>query len=339
MRFFGTIALLTSLAGAASLGKRDSPLDVHIEQVGNSGVKATITNSGSEDLKLLKTGSILDSAPVEKVRVFQGNNKLDFQGVRLRISTAGFDEEAFQTIPAGQNIVVSFDAAQLHDISTSGEYDFVAKGMLSYAAIGSTDITGAIPYSSNTLTAKVDGPEAAKARVEFLNKRTYVQSDCSGSAGTVTRNALSNCRSLASAASSAARTNTDKLVEYFRSTSAASQVSQIFSRIASECGSTSSGASDTYCTDVLGACSSSVLAYTLPSADIIAYCPLFYSDLPSLTDTCHAQDQATTILHETTHLTSVGSTEDWAYGYDASIRLSSSEAVNNADSYALFANG
>lgn len=32
-------------------------------------------------------------------------------------------------------------------------------------------------------------------------------------------------------------------------------------------------------------------------------------------------------------------TEDNGYGYDAATALSSSQAVNNADSYALYANG
>ena len=94
-------------------------------------------------------------------------------------------------------------------------------------------------------------------------------------------------------------------------------------------------------TDIYGGCSSGVLAYTLPSNNYIAYCPLFFSDLPGLTGQCHAQDQATTALHEETHAPAVYSpgTEDNGYGYSAATRLSSSAAVLNADSYALYANG
>jgi len=43
------------------------------------------------------------------------------------------------------------------------------------------------------------------------------------------------------------------------------------------------------------------LAYTIPSTNEIVNCPLYYSALPALTSTCHAQDQATTTLHEMTH--------------------------------------
>ncbi|KAI1429812.1 neutral protease 2-like protein [Xylaria sp. FL1777] len=337
MKFLGNIALLASLASAASMGKRAAPLDVQIEQVGNSGLKATITNTGAEDLKVLKTGSILDSAPVEKVQVFQGSNKLDFEGIRLRLMTGAFDDEAFQTISAGQTIEVSFDAAELHDLTASGEYDFVANGVLSYAT-DSNEIAGVVPYSSNTITAKVDGEQASMVRAAFVNKRTSIQSDCTGTRLTSSRTAVSNCRSFAAAASSAALSNTAKVSEYFKSTSVGSTVAAVFARVASECGSTSSGSSRTYCSDIYGACSSNVLAYTLPSYSYIVNCPLYFSALSAITSTCHGQDQATTTLHETTHLTSVAGTDDLGYGYAAATRLTSSQALNNADSYALFAN-
>lgn len=337
MKFLGNVALLASLASAASM-KRTSPLDVQLEQVGNSGVKATITNTGASDLKVLKTGTILDSAPVEKVQVFQGNSKLDFQGIRLRVHTAGFEEESFQIIPAGQTIEVSFDAAELHDLAASGEYDFVANGVLSYASLEGTEIAGAVPYSSNTLTATVDGAEAANVRTAFLNKRTAIQSDCTSSKLTSTRNAVSACRSFAAAASSAALSNSAKLQEYFKSTSVGSTVAAVFGRVITECSSTTSGSSRTYCSDIYGACSSNVLAYTLPSASYIVNCPLYFSALPAVSGTCHAQDQATTTLHEVTHLNQVAGTDDLGYGYSAATRLSSSQALNNADSYALFAN-
>ncbi|KAI0506078.1 neutral protease 2-like protein [Xylaria bambusicola] len=335
MKFLANLALLASLASAASMGKRSQPLDIQIEQVGNSVVKATITNTGAEDLRLLKTGGLLDSAPVEKVKVFQGNNKLDFEGIRLRLMNGAFADEAFQTIPAGQTIEISFDAAELHDLTTTGDYDFVASGVLSFATTDRNEVAGVIPYSSNTITAKVDGEEAAKVRSAFV-KRTSVQSDCTGSKLTATRNAVTNCRSFASRASSAALSNTAKVQEYFKSTSVGSTVASVFARVVSECGSTSSGSSRTYCSDIYGACSSNVLAYTLPSNSYIVNCPL--CALPATTGTCHAQDQATTTLHEVTHLNSVAGTDDLGYGYAAATRLSSSQALNNADSYALFAN-
>lgn len=48
----------------------ESPLAVTLNAGGNGLVEATITNLGSEDLNLLKYGSLLDSAPVQKLNVF-----------------------------------------------------------------------------------------------------------------------------------------------------------------------------------------------------------------------------------------------------------------------------
>ncbi|KAJ2966649.1 hypothetical protein NQ176_g10049 [Zarea fungicola] len=70
----------------------------------------------------------------------------------------------------------------------------------------------------------------------------------------------------------------------------------------------------------------------------MAYCDLYWEDLPGLTRTCHAQDQATTTLHEMTHLRQVAGTQDNGYGYDNIRRLTTAQSLNNADSYAVFAN-
>jgi hypothetical protein len=84
MRFFA-LAAVASLANAVSLdfNKRESTLDVKLELTGNTAVKALITNTGSEDLKVLKTGSFLDDAAVEKVDVFQGGKLPDPHPCRL----------------------------------------------------------------------------------------------------------------------------------------------------------------------------------------------------------------------------------------------------------------
>ncbi|KAF2244174.1 metallo proteinase [Trematosphaeria pertusa] len=339
---FLALAALASLASSISieLSKRESPLDVKLEMTGNTELKASVTNTGSEDLKVLKTGSFLDETAVEKVEVFQGSSKVAFEGIKLRISTTNIPEEAFQVIAAGQTVETSFDVAQMHDLTAGGAFDIVSSGTLSYAKADSTELTGVVSYSSNTISASVNGAEAAKVRRAFLEKRSYVSSDCTGSRRTATVNAMSNCRSLALAASSAAGSNNAKLQEYFKSTTSStrSTVQTVFNRVATECGTTSGGYADYYCTDVYGACGSNVLAYTLPSQSFMVNCPLYFSALSALSSSCHAQDQATTTLHEVTHLTQIRGTQDYGYGYSAVQSLSSSQNLNNADTYALFAN-
>ncbi|KAB2568594.1 Neutral protease 2-like protein [Lasiodiplodia theobromae] len=344
MKFFTglSIATLATAVSAVSLNlnKRDSPLDVKLEMVGNTEVKATVTNTGASALKLYKAGSFLDSAAVEKAEIYSAENRVSFEGVRLRTLTSSLSEDAFQSLAAGETIEVTFDLGTTHDLSTGGAFDILTQGAIPYAEADSTELTGALSYLSNKISANVNGAEASKVRRDF-SKRAAVQSDCTGTRGTSTRTALSNCRSLALAASSAASSgSSSKFSEYFKTTSSStrSAVAATFSKVASECGSTTSGASDYYCSDVYGYCESNVLAYTIPSLSLIVNCPLYFSALPALTSSCHSQDQATTTLHEATHLNEIKGTDDLGYGYSAATALSASQALNNADTYALYAN-
>ncbi|KAF4776615.1 deuterolysin metalloprotease [Colletotrichum scovillei] len=298
MKFSIGVSLLATLASAVNvdMAKRDtSPLDVKLEAIGNSGVKAALTNTGDSAIKLFKTGTFLDKAPVEKVEVFAAGNKVDFDGIRLQIATAGLTEEAFQIVAAGETVEVEFDAAELHDLSTGGAVEIVTQGSFLYADADSTEIAGAVPFSSNSIKTEVNGEEAASVRTAFIEKRTAVQADCTGTRRTVTVNAITRCRSLAVAASSAAASGpAARMTEYFK--------------IVSECGSTTSGVSRQYCSDVYGACSSNVIAYTLP------------------------------IVHEMTHLTQIRGTSDYnGYGYNFVRSLTAAQNLNHADTYTLFA--
>ncbi|KAI1385582.1 Deuterolysin metalloprotease family-domain-containing protein [Hypoxylon trugodes] len=344
MKFTVGLSFLAALASAVSvdLTKRDSPLDVKLEMVGNTAVKASITNTGAIDVKVFKTGTFLDeNTPTEKVEIFQAGNKLQFDGIRLRIMTSGLSEEAFRIIAAGETVEATFDVGQVYDLSAGGKYDVVSKGALSYAEVNTTDLAGVYSIAGSSVTAEVDGVAARDVRRRFHAKRIDVQQDCTGSKLSSTNTAVNNCRSLASAASTAASSGSStRFTEFFKTTSSStrSTVASVFTKVASECGSTSSGVSDLYCTDVYSSCSSNVLAYTLPSASFMVNCNLYYTALPALTSTCYAQDQATTTLHETTHLTQIAGTEDLGYGYDAATRLTTNQALNNADTYAIFAN-
>ncbi|KAK6844815.1 Neutral protease 2 [Apiospora arundinis] len=342
MKFFATVTVLASAASAAVIDvtKREVPLAVTLEKTGNTQVKATVVNNGKEAIKIFKTGTFLDDAAVEKVDVFQGSEKVAFDGVRLRVATSGLAEEAFKVIAPGASVEATFDIAQMHDLSKGGAYDVVSTSGFMTAALDSTTLDGVVPYTSNTLKTEVDGSKASEARASFIDKRTSVQSDCSGSRSSVIRTALSNCASAASNAASTARSSSSKMTEYFKSSSSStvSTVAGVFTKVASECSSTSGGNSRLYCTDVYGACSSGVIAYTLPSSSYMAYCPLFFNGLSAVSRTCHDQDQASTVLHEATHLRQIKGTEDYnGYGYSYVRSLSASQNLNHADTYALFA--
>jgi deuterolysin len=180
-------------------------------------------------------------------------SKVAFEGIRLMIQYKDLAEDNFQTLAAGKSLEATFDLAELHDLSVGGSFDIKTAGQLSYAAANSNELAGSFAYSSNVVSASVDGAAAEKTRRSFLDniaRRSAVQSDCTSTRRTSTVNALANCATLARAAASAATSNSAKLNEYFKSTSSsvASAVSSVFSRVATECASSTGGVSRTYCT-------------------------------------------------------------------------------------------
>ncbi|KAF5024185.1 hypothetical protein F66182_3699 [Fusarium sp. NRRL 66182] len=343
MKLLAGLALASMAVAAPLVDKRaPTPLDVKLELEGNSRVKAVITNHGKNNLKLLKVGTFLDSAPVERAQVFSAEKTVPFDGVRIALDTQHLDDGAFQRIPSGESYQVSFDIAEFHDLSAGGKFSILSSGVLSFAEENSTELVGSVPFYSNQLDAEVDGPSAFSVHAAFHQKRTQLQNDCTGDKLAATQAALSRCAELASAAQEAAANGpADKLEEYFKSSSSQtrSTVSDVFSRIAAECGSTNGGVSRYYCSDVYGACQNGVLAYTVPGASYMAYCDLYFERLPASTSNCHGQDQAGTNLHEMTHLNEMKGTLDYGgYGYNFVQSLSAEQNINHADTYTLFAN-
>jgi deuterolysin len=113
---------------------------------------------------------------------------------------------------------------------------------------------------------------------------------CSASRLRSLTSALSYCRQLASVAASQAQSGSaQKFQEYFKTTSASvrGNVAARLRAIANECASTTGGATTYYCTDVYRACSQGVLAYTLPSENLVVSCPIFFNNLPVITRSCH----------------------------------------------------
>ncbi|KAF2710095.1 neutral protease 2-like protein [Pleomassaria siparia CBS 279.74] len=323
-------------ATAINVNKRASPLSVELTASGNSEVTATFTNNGATALNLLNKGTVLDEVnPVEKVKMFTGDAKVTFEGIKLRIMTSGLSTDDFTAIGAGETKTITVETAALHAVNEGGHFDVFAEGQIPFAAVNTTKLAGSIPYESNKLSMSINGTVAST--VAKALKRSTVGSSCTGTKLTAVNTALSNCAKLATSAASAATAGT-KITTYFKTASSAT-VSARLKAVASDCSGATSKTS-TNCNDAYSGCSSNVLAYTVPSASYITYCPIFFSALPALTTSCHAQDQATTVLHEETHASSVYSpgTEDNGYGYAAATALSANAALNNADSYALYAN-
>ncbi|KAK6218798.1 hypothetical protein LQW54_002724 [Pestalotiopsis sp. IQ-011] len=321
MKVAAAVSCLATLANAAvvSLDKRAasssaSPLDVKIEHVGNSEVKATVTNTGSTSLRVLKAGSLFDESAVEKTKVSQGASKVAFTGLRL------------YTIEAGETVEVQWDAAQLRDLSTGGDFNITAAGSLRYAEADSNKIA------------------AAKVHTAFLQatkaKRVDIQSDCSSTKQSTVDTAITVAKKYATNASAAAKAGTN-MEEYFKSTSSSTEsaVAEVFDTIASSVFNSDSSGVALHCTDIGNACSDRVVAYTQPGSDeYIVVCDYWFQ-FPATGSTCHIADQPYVLIHESTHLTEVKGTDDVCYGYEGCVTdISASEELDNADTFALYAN-
>ncbi|KAJ5129104.1 hypothetical protein N7526_007270 [Penicillium atrosanguineum] len=319
-----------------------SGLDITLSQVDHTRIKAVVKNAGNEEVTFVHLNFFRDSAPVKKVDVFKNNAEVAFEGIKRRFKLQGLTPEALTTLAVGETIEDVFDVAATSDLSSGGPMLLRSNGLV--PLVNNDSVSGYLPYHSNELEIEVDAIKASRVTkaINPLARRTKESCNDSGKKASLDK-ALSNAASLANAAAQAALSGSaSKFNEYFKTTSSSTRqiVAARLKAVAKEAQSTNSGSTTYYCTDAYGYCESNVLAYTLPSLNVIANCDIYYSDLPDLASSCHDQDRATTTLHEFTHAPGVYSpgTDDLGYGYSAATSLSSSSAVLNADTYALYAN-
>ncbi|KAL8848222.1 MAG: hypothetical protein Q9221_006740 [Calogaya cf. arnoldii] len=258
----GLVAILPLVSSfAVDLDKRASDVVVTLSSAGGSVVKASIKNNAKETIKFLKSGTFLDSAPVDRATVFKNGAPVPFKGVLKRIQTAGLSEEVFASLAPGATLENTFELAAVTDLSAGGAFEVVAEGAVPLASAGSTELSGSqVTFRSNKLSITVDGAAAARVApaVHILDDRTIVTS-CGGSQGSALTTALANSQRLATAAANAAQSGSAaKFQEYFKSTTttARNTVSARFRGVATQSGSTTSGGTRYYCSDPYGYCSS-----------------------------------------------------------------------------------
>lgn len=96
-------------------------------------------------------------------------------------------------IQPGQTLEAEIDIAELYDVESSDTYAVQAAGLLQYADLNATALTGALDYSSNVVSMDIDG-EVAKSvpyAIDAVQKRTRVStSSCTSSRLSTLRTAL-----------------------------------------------------------------------------------------------------------------------------------------------------
>ncbi|KAI8962996.1 Deuterolysin metalloprotease family-domain-containing protein [Daldinia sp. FL1419] len=360
----GILLAIVSFAATANVnahmlklifGRQASALEVILAPSSTGEVAeliATIKNVGSEDLNLLRVGTLLDEVlPVEKVSVVdESGAEVPFRGIHASILHDALTAKNFRLLKASESLSTVIKAAAVHKFEKSGTYTFSATGMIPVAPAGSTELSGpAIAIQSNSISLHVDAQSAAAVpkAMSFnpLQERTDVQDGCNATQLAASTAALANCEKLAlAAAADAADPSSARFVEYFQTNSSETRqtVAGRLKAAAKECSSTDSGPSRYFCYDYYNLCETEgpLNAYTKWDFSYVVMCPLFYDALPPLPQGCHHQDQATTTIHEMTHCEDVYKphTDDFVYGYNESVALPAERALLNADNYSLYAN-
>ncbi|KYK56106.1 hypothetical protein DCS_08072 [Drechmeria coniospora] len=250
-------------------------------------------------------------------------------------------DAAFQPVAAGQSVHVEFDIAEAHDLSAGGTISIHTQGRIPFAWEGQKAIAGSLPYSSNTVETVINDTLAAPALLSRRLNKNEIRAEVSGCEGDkleAIEKAVSNCRSYAAIALHAIKSGpSERIEEYFMDSSESTRetVAGVYERVHEQCSSLNSGAPAS-CADLFDHCEvSGALAYTHTGKTMI-YCDKFFT-MPPVPRKCRKKSQATTFLHETTHLQIVNRNRDLAYGYNNLRELTHEEAIKNADTYALFA--
>ncbi|KAL1745571.1 hypothetical protein HDZ31DRAFT_81846 [Schizophyllum fasciatum] len=312
-------------------------------------VLATVTNTGSEDISLLKWGSILSDLPIKQFDlhdVDSGNATIfsGMIGVYYDMSLA--KEDAWQFLPAGASATSEIDFAGTHMLNAPGDYLAITDNVFEYVEgkwAGQT-AAGVLPYAANTtITISDDGVAASKAKfaAKELEKRVKVEGCPDAGRKQTLINAYGRAHSLATNAANTAKTGTGTIFnKWFKSNSRddRNRVGTMFDNIGV---TTNVGEPAKFSTSCQGDCRPGVVAYAAIATSngqivggTVHMCDPFWT-FPLNTPGCPGGNgQADVLVHEVSHLYG---TQDTVYGVDGSLALPHDQMMNNADNYRYYA--
>ncbi|TFK85879.1 Metalloprotease [Polyporus arcularius HHB13444] len=344
-----SLALITlAVSAALSLAtpaKRAPALEVsvtapsQVHSIDDIKITAAVTNTGSEDVKVLKFGTILDNHyPTRSFTVSKDGLVANFTGIKLQIDLEALDDSAYVIIPAGETIVVEHEVAPLYNFEELGTGAFEFEPVTDFQVVEADAKPNAYKVSAGKVKVNVKS-DVAKREMKAREKRSRVS--CSNSSeSSFISSSYSEAKSLASVVANYISSNgADSLFKSYFGSSSTSTVRNVFSAVASE----NSSSRTLSCTDPYGVCDGNVIAYTVTSTTNIYFCSIFYNEvttsrLCSGTTVASRNIRGGTVLHELTH--ALSGTNDVGYGcsYDQSLASSSpSQARSNADNYNCFA--
>ncbi|KAG8731474.1 hypothetical protein FRC11_004038 [Ceratobasidium sp. 423] len=342
------IAFAAALVSLVALPASAVPALTYTLSQSESGihtVTATVTNTGSETLKLLNHPySMLSDAETETFTITGANGSPSFKGIRVKYSpdtvVKGNDPASFTVLAPGESHGVVHDLSKAFDFTRTGagEYKITALDTFSYV-----DPSGQLAHLKATADSTVlklkevpipKGDFRPRSSSSWIRQVTSPKFEgCSESQRRDITAAIPIAEEYATQAAAYLRgisTGTPRYVTWFGvfNSGRSSIVKSHFEAIRGKSSRT------TY--DCSTCSKEGVFAYVYPNQPGKIYlCPQFWKAPLAGTDS-----RAGTLVHEQSHFTVNGGTKDHAYGQPncrALARSNPDMAVMNADNHEYFA--
>ncbi|KAF9529058.1 hypothetical protein CPB83DRAFT_765596 [Crepidotus variabilis] len=305
-----------------------------VDGVNNLKVVTTVTNTGAEAVKVLNDpNGPLSRLPTNTFSITDASGTTPaFSGVKAKyVPQTAIANNAFTVIAPGQSVDVEHNLSEAYNFTTSGAgtYDIHANNLF-YVVGDDSTIQTVHADSATSHSAQISGPLAV-ARSTVEKRATY--NGCSSSQQSSLVSAASAAQSYAASAYSYANSHTSSTARFTTwfgtyTTAHHTTITSHYQKISGN--SFSSFKYDCTCTD------SGTYAYVYPDTfGTIYLCGAFWSAPTTGTDS-----KGGTLIHESSHFTANGGTQDYVYGQSAAKNLASTnsgQAVMNADNHEYFA--
>ncbi|KAL7281891.1 hypothetical protein ACG7TL_003357 [Trametes sanguinea] len=312
----------------------------HVQSVDEVVVTAAVTNKGTEAMKVLKYGGVLDNRyPSQAFTVTKNGKEADFTGARLQINMDALDDSDYVTIPPGKTVSVEHDVSALYDFQALGPGTFnIAPLDTPIQVVDNASASQPEEIAAYGFAVHIVQDVAQRELADHTKRDRVDCSDDQERAAVVGGYAEGKVLAAEAHAYIMATDNGPLYTNYF-GTTPTSTVLNVFENVATE----NSTTRVLGCRDPLNVCDGRVIAYTVKKTTNIFFCDLYYDEVPIArlcqdTSVASRHVRGGTVLHELTHATS--GTVDHGYGcsYDQALaRSHPARAADNADNYNCFA--
>lgn len=226
-------------------------------------------------------------------------------GISAVFDTTRLDDSLFQVLRPRLPVTVTFDMADLYNLSPGGTFTVRAVGALQVALGNDNKLTAVAPFDSNTIQVEVGAGEAAPPLAVRHEKRLFTEkSSCTPSKAQQIKSAYHNCVDIATRTREAARTADASLLrEAFGKSDqeTRSRVVDVFGQIANKCRHLCRGKAVVTCDDVFGFCDKTIVGYNYGMS--IVYCDLWFSRPGWSAGACDEKNQVDAVMrHEIVNL-------------------------------------